>query len=52
MGPSVKYCEVLGGPTSAIFGTITLDPLYFEGHIFSGHPTPPIMSKNSKMCYF
>ena len=49
MGPSVKYCEVLGGPTSAIFGTITLDPLYFEGHIFSDPLDPPYMSKNAKM---
>ena len=50
MGPSVKYCEVLGGPTSAIFGTITLDPLYFEVHIFLGPPDPSYMCLKIPKC--
>ena len=47
-----KYCGAPGGPISAIFATITLDPLYFEVHIFSDPLDPPYMSKNAKMCYF
>ena len=31
---------------------ITLDPLYFEVHIFLATPDPPYMYKNAKMCYF
>ena len=47
-----NYCGAPGGPTSAIFATISLDPLYFEVHIFSDPHDPPYMSKNAKMCYF
>ena len=41
-----------GGPTSAIFATIDLDPLYFEVHIFLDPVNSPNMSQNLKMCYF
>jgi len=47
-----NYCGAPGGPISTIFATITLDPLYFEVHIFSDPLDPPYMSKNAKMCYF
>ena len=47
-----NYCGAPGGPISAILATITLDPLYFEVHIFSDPLDPPYMSKNAKMCYF
>ena len=36
-----NYCGAQGGPISAIFATITLDPLYFEVHIFSDTLDPP-----------
>ena len=36
-------------PISAIFGTIDLDSLYFEVHIFLDPPPPP---SNAQMCYF
>ena len=46
-----KDCGALGGPRSAIFGTIALDPLYFEVHIFSDPPDPHYMSINAQLCY-
>ena len=47
-----KYCGVRVGPISAIFATITLDPLYFEVHIFSDPPDPPICLKMPKCAIF
>ena len=47
-----NYCGAPGVPISEIFATITLDPLYFEVHIFLDSLDPPYMSKNAKMCYF
>ena len=38
-----NYC---GGPTSAIFATIDLDPLYFVVHMFLAPSDPPYMSEN------
>ena len=52
-GTDWNFWEIMKrGQISAIFATITIDPLYFEVHIFSDPPDPPYMSKNAKMCYF
>ena len=40
------------GPRSTIFGTIALDPLYFEAHIFSYPLDTPYMSKKSPNVLF
>ena len=47
-----NYCGAPGGPISAIFATITLDPLYFEVNIFLDPPTPPICLKMPKCVIF
>ena len=59
---SVTRCRILyflkkiyWGPRRATirnFAIITLDPLYFEVHIFSNPLNPPICLENAKMCYF
>ena len=47
-----NYCGAPGGPISAIFATITLDPLNLEVHIFSDPIDPPICLKMSKCANF
>ena len=40
-----NYSGAPEGPTSAIFATIDLDPLYFEVLMFLAPSNPPYMSK-------
>ena len=47
-----NYCGAPGGPRSAIFATIGLDPLYFGVHMFSDPPTPPIWLETQKCAIF